>query len=162
MSISELMLPELEDEASRTRKVLEAVPADQMGFKLRDDFRTIGWNANHLVEIISWTSDILDNAEFDIDPPGGPKYETPSIEDPGELLSLFDKHLAAAKSAIADASDDKMAETWTMKMAGQTLFTLPKGVCLRTWVMNHLVHHRAILSVHLRMAGVESTAVYDG
>lgn len=162
MTISELMIPELDREMARTRRVLQAVPADKMAWQPGENLRTIGWNANHLMEIVSWTSDILDKDEFNIAPVDGPAYQTPSIADPNEIVAQFDKNLVAAREAIAGATDEKMAEMWTMKMGEQTLFTISKGDCLRTWVLNHTVHHRAILSVYLRMAGVELTPVYDG
>lgn len=162
MTISELMLPELDEEMGRTRKVLAAVPRQHLDWKPAEVLHTIGWNANHLAEIVGWTSMILQQDVFDIAPVDGPAYKTPSIDDPAKIVASFDEGLVAARSAIAAATDAVMAESWTMKMGGQTLFTLSKGACIRTWVLNHSVHHRGILSVYLRMRGVEFTPVYDG
>lgn len=162
MTIAELMLPEFDDEMRRTRSVLATVPADKMGWSPGGDLHTIGWNANHIAEIVGWTKLIIEQNEFDIAPPGEPRYETPTIEDPAEVLSAFDEGLATARDTIAATPDDVMAQPWTMKMGGDVLFTIPKGACLRTWVFNHTVHHRGILSVYLRMTGVDLTPVYDG
>lgn len=162
MTIAKLLLPELEVEAARTRRVLAAVPADKLDWSPGHELHTIGWNANHLADILDWVGVIVNQSEFDIAPPDGPPHETPSLATPAEILASYDSNLVAAKNAIGGASDEILAEPWTMRMRGQELFTISKGECLRTWVLNHTVHHRAILSVYLRMAGVELTPVYDG
>ena len=161
MTFSELVLPELDDEMARTRKVLAVVPKKLMDWKPAEAMHTIGWNTNHLAEIVGWTHAIVEENEFDIAPVDGPKYETPSIEDPTEILATFDEALVAARATIAAVTDERLAEEWSMKMGGQTLFTMTKGACLRTWVLNHSVHHRGILSVYLRMCGIELAPVYD-
>lgn len=161
MSLAQRTLPEFDDEMARTRKVLAAVPRDQMDWKPNAEMRSIGWNANHIAEIVAWTSDILNKDQFDIAPVDGPKYETPTIDDPAAVLSNFDNALATARKTLSEASDDQLAEDWSLKMGGQTLSTMKKGACIRRWVLNHSIHHRAILSAYLRMCGVKITPVYD-
>ena len=162
MKIADILLPEFDDEMARTRKVLAAVPADSLDWQPAESLHIIGWNANHLAEIPSWTRDIVTRSEFDVSPPGEEPYRTPAVADPAAILEAFDRHVEDARKAIAEASDETFGETWTMKANGETLFTMPKGACVRTWVLNHSVHHRGILSVYLRMSGVESLYVYDG
>ncbi len=160
MMIAELMLPELDREMTLTRKVLEQVPEDKLDWRADDKLHTLGWNANHLAEIVGWTKFIVEQDVFDVAPADGSAYQAPSLGDPAEILQAFDENVAAARAAIASASDETMAKLWTMKAGEQTLMTLSKGECLRTWVLNHTVHHRAILSVYLRMLGVEGAGVY--
>lgn len=162
MNIAQMMLPEFDDEMGRTRLVLQAVPADKLKWKAGENVNDLGWNANHLADIVSWTPTILQQPEFDMSPPGGEPFHNPTLTDPQQILNHFDRAVAEARHVLANSSDEVFAENWTMKMAGETLFTLPKGACFRTWVMNHSIHHRAILSVYLRLAGVELTPVYDG
>lgn len=161
MRISEIMLPEFDREMSRTRKVLAGLSAEHMQWQAYDSLHTIGWNANHLVDIVSWTPLIIAHDEFDMVPVDGPKHETPSIADPKLLLAGFDRNVVDARKALHGATDQALAEAWSLKMGGQTLFKIPKAECLRTWVFNHVVHHRAILSIYLRMFGTELTPVYD-
>jgi uncharacterized damage-inducible protein DinB len=49
---------------------------------------------------------------------------------------------------------------WTLKNAGQTLLTLPRVAVIRSFVMNHIIHHRGQLSVYLRMLGVPVPSIY--
>jgi uncharacterized damage-inducible protein DinB len=160
MSIAQRMLPELDDEMARTRVVLNAVPNELLNWS-PVGLRTIGWNANHLAEIIGWTAGILEQSEFDIAPVDGPKYETPSLSDAKQIVASFDDNLQSARSTLALATDNDLAQEWAMKMGGQTIFQMTKGDCIRKWVFNHTIHHRAILATYLRMNGVELTPVYD-
>ncbi len=57
--------------------------------------------------------------------------------------------------------DSVMDEPWSLKMGGQVLFTMAKGECLRKWVFSHTAHHRGILTVYLRLAGVQFPSVYE-
>ncbi len=160
MRIAEIFLPEFEREVMRTRKVLELIPAEIMSWQLDEEFRSIGWNMNHLVEIVGWLKSIVEQSEWDLAPVDGPTYDTPSINDPVELLSHLDRNAAQAKTALLHASDESMAEEWSLKQAGQVLFTVSKAECLQTWVINHLVHHRAILTIYLRKCGIEGLPYY--
>ena len=162
MTIAELMLPEFDREMARTRAVLEKVDADQLEWTAAEGLHTISWNVNHLVEIVGWTPLIITQSDFDMDPVDGPKPETPTRTDSDEILSAFDTNVTEARQALSSTTDETMAEPWSLKSGGQVLFTISKGECLRTWVLNHVVHHRGILSVYLRMAGIELTPVYDG
>ena len=49
---------------------------------------------------------------------------------------------------------------WTLKQGGQAMFTMPKVAVLRSFVMNHMIHHRAQLGVYLRMNGVPVPGLY--
>ncbi len=153
---------DFDDEMARTRIVLSAIPAEIMDWLPAEGMRSIGWNANHLAEIVGWTTDILSHDEFDVAPIDGPAYETPSISDPAEILAKFDSAVDASRAALFVAADTKFADPWTMKMGGQPLFTMNKGHCIRKWVLSHTIHHRGILSVYLRLRGVELMPVYDG
>ncbi|MBX7166359.1 MAG: DinB family protein [Pirellulales bacterium] len=161
MTISEVILPEFDLEMPRTRRILSCLPTDRFDHCVHDGLHTLGWNANHIVSCLGWTPMILEQPEFDAEPVGGPKYQVPSLTTVEEILAAFDVNAAKARAGIAQATDAVMAEPWSLKVAGQTLFTVSKGECLRTWVLNHLVHHRAILSVYLRMSGLEHKGPYD-
>lgn len=162
MRLAEIMLPEFDREMARTRKTLAALPADRMEWQAQEAVHTIGWTANHLVDLIGWTPSIIGASEFDVAPVDGPAPKPLSISDPALLLAEFDKNVAAARESLVGVSDETLAEPWSLKAGGQALFTISKGECVRTWVLNHAVHHRAILSVYLRMAGVAVTPPYDG
>ena len=53
-----------------------------------------------------------------------------------------------------------MMVAWSLKNNGQTLFTMPRVAVWRSFVLNHMVHHRGQLSVYLRLTDVPVPAMY--
>jgi uncharacterized damage-inducible protein DinB len=53
-----------------------------------------------------------------------------------------------------------MLVPWTLKKHGLAMFTLPRAACVRSFVMNHLIHHRGQLTVVLRLVDVPLPPVY--
>jgi uncharacterized damage-inducible protein DinB len=49
---------------------------------------------------------------------------------------------------------------WTLKRNGTALYSMPKGVVLRSLVLSHLIHHRGQLSVYLRLLDVPVPSIY--
>jgi uncharacterized damage-inducible protein DinB len=49
---------------------------------------------------------------------------------------------------------------WTMTNDGEEMFTLPRLAVLRSFVMNHLIHHRGQLTVYLRLLDVPIPSIY--
>ncbi len=74
---------------------------------------------------------------------------------------MFDVNGKNALAALQGVPDSLMDEPWSLKMGGQIIFTMKKGDCLRKWVLSHSAHHRGILSVYLRMAGVQLLSIYE-
>lgn len=161
MRIAELMKPELAGEMAATRKLLAQVPDDKLDWSPGSGLHTIGWNACHLVEIAGWVPGILHESELDIAPPGGEAAPGEEKADVARLLENFDANVAASLGALDGASDEVMAEPWSLKAGGHVIFTISKGECLRKWVFSHTAHHRAILSTYLRLAGVPHDSVYE-
>ena len=161
MAISEQMISELTAEAAMTRRLLEKVPDDKLGWRPAEGLQTIGWNAIHLAETVGWVPEIVGLSELDVAPPGGPQYVPPAAASTREVLRHFDKNLAKSLAALRGVPDAVMDEPWTMKMGGQEIFTMKKGDCLRKWVFSHSSHHRGILSAYLRLAGVPHTSIFE-
>ncbi len=53
MALSEALLPEFDQEMANTRKTLERVPDDKLGWKPHEKSGTMGWLAGHLANIPS-------------------------------------------------------------------------------------------------------------
>ena len=77
-----------------------------------------------------------------------------------EILNLFDENIAAAKKAMPGYPDDKIMMDWSLKMGGQTMFTMPRIQCLRAFVLSHTIHHRGQLEVYLRLKDVPIPSIY--
>lgn len=161
MRTIDLLRQELDLEAEFTRKHLERVPMDQVDFKPHEKSMTLGWLATFTAILLSWGRLTLAQNEHDVAPPGAPQQRPPIAKTTDELLAIFDKNVADTRAALDKLTDDALDETWTLKAAGNTIFARPRGLVYRTYIMNHLVHHRAQLGVFLRMLGVAVPAVYN-
>lgn len=161
MLISELMYAEFPNEIAMTRSLLARISDDILAWKPAGELHTVAWNATHLVEILGWVPGIIGQDEFDIAPVGGEPYVTPEVTQVSQLLSTFDASSKAAIDSLAGVPDSVMHEPWSLKMGGQTLFTMNKGDCIRKWVFSHTAHHRGILSAYLRMTGLQFPSIYE-
>jgi len=163
MNIAGHMKAELKSEAEMTRRLIARIPADKLRFSPGHGLHTIGWNASHLVSVLEWVPGILnapgmDLAEVDAELVAATLARETDLT---ALLTSFDENLTMSLAALEVASDAQMDEPWTMSMGEQVLFTMNKGDCLNKWVFIHTGHHRGILSVLLRLAGVEHGSIYE-
>jgi uncharacterized damage-inducible protein DinB len=160
MSISQLLLPEFDQENANTRKTLERVPEDKWDFKPYEKCGTLGWMAGHVATLNDWTTQTLKTDELDFAPVNGPQYQPPNTRNHKELLDVFDKATAEARAALAATADDTFQKPWTLLMGGKVLFTMPKYSVLRGFCFNHTIHHRAQLTMYLRALNVPVPGLY--
>lgn len=160
MSIAQSILPEFDHEMASTRKVLERVPDNKLQWKAHEKSNTIGWVACHLAEIPGWVEGTLTADQWDIHPEGGEPYQSPQLDRTQAILELFDANVKAARDRIAATADEEFGKSWSLLMGAQTLFTIPKIGVIRTWVLNHTIHHRAHLCVYLRLNDIPVPAIY--
>jgi uncharacterized damage-inducible protein DinB len=156
MAISEAILPEFDQEMANTRKTLERVPENKLGWKPHDKSATLGGLATHLATINGWADAIVNQDSFDVSqaPP------QPAMKSRDEILAAFDKDTASARKAIAGANDGNLMKPWTLLAGDKTIFTLPRVAVLRSFILNHAIHHRAQLGVYLRLNDVPVPAIY--
>ncbi|MFC2174199.1 DinB family protein [Acidobacteriota bacterium] len=157
MSMIEGMMQELTQEAVSTKKMLEQIPEEHFEFKPHEKSMTLILLASHMVDILKWTEPTVTQDEFTFDPSSFVPWQAGSR---AELIETFDKNLALALKLMEGCSDEAMAATWSMKVAGKTVFSMPRAAVLRSMFLNHLIHHRGQLSVYLRLKDVPLPQVY--
>jgi uncharacterized damage-inducible protein DinB len=77
-----------------------------------------------------------------------------------ELMALFDEHVRTIRPILAGKSDAELMSMWSFKQNGKEIFTMPRAAAWRSWVMNHMIHHRGQLSVYLRQTGSKVPPIY--
>ena len=154
MSVSEQLLPEFDQEMAATRRVIERVPDDDPNWKPHPKSFSIA----HLAQLIAWMPGWIGQtmAGTGLDLADGTGY---SNESTATLLSLFDENVRQAREAIAKATDSDYDVPWSLKMKGNVLFTLPRGVVVRQHI-SHLSHHRGQMTVYLRLRDVPVPSIY--
>jgi uncharacterized damage-inducible protein DinB len=160
MAISASLLPEFDQEMANTRKALERVPDDKLGWKPHEKSMSMGGLATHLANLPIWTVLTINQDSLDLEPPGGGSLRVEEKRSRREILEDFDKNVTAARDAVAGASDEELLKPWSLLKGGVTLMTLPKIVVLRSFVMNHVIHHRGQFTVYLRLNDVPVPSIY--
>ena len=160
MKIGEMLLPEFDQEMASTRKTLERIPEDKYGWKPHPKSFAFGALATHVADMAGWTVDTMTKDSFDYAPPGEPQHPNPPAATRKELLEKFDKGVTKARAAIAGASDETFLAPWSLLAGGKVQMTMPRITVIRSFVMNHVIHHRAQLGVYLRLNDVPVPSIY--
>jgi uncharacterized damage-inducible protein DinB len=154
MPFGETLLAEFDLEMATTRRVLERVPSDKASWKPHPKSFSLG----HLAQLVSWmpgwiTNTLLESS-LDLGKAGGYSLETTET-----LLKGFEANVAGARKALEETPDSAWNTTWSLTRGGQTLWSAPRPVVVRNHI-NHLIHHRAQLTVYLRLLDVPVPATY--
>jgi len=157
MPIAQSILPEFDRELATTRKMLERFPEDKVEWRPHETCMTLGRLAGHVAEIAGWMIPTMAQDRFEIDPTRHTPY---IIKSRSEGLKQFDETVKNSRGAIAEASDEAFMKPWTFVAGGKTVFTIPKIAVYRSFVMNHLIHHRGQLAAFYRIAGVPIPSIY--
>ncbi|HZR25595.1 MAG TPA: DinB family protein [Vicinamibacterales bacterium] len=158
MTIAELLQPEFDQEMASTRKVLERVPNDKFAWKPHDKSFSMGNLASHIVNMITWTVDTMNKPEFDLSTVSMEEMNK-AAKDRDELLAWFDTNVGAARASL-NKPDSAYFVPWTLRNGQQVFFTMPRYNCVRSFCLNHIVHHRAQLLVYLRINNVPIPGLY--
>jgi uncharacterized damage-inducible protein DinB len=157
MAIVDAFIAELKQEGPGTRKVLERLPAADFGWRPHEKSFTMGQLAGHVAEMLSWATTVVGEDEFDMQMAGYKPFSPATTE---ELLAEFDKNQQQMLDALNGVPDDKMLANWRMTMDGKELFNMPRVAVIRGVILNHLIHHRAQLTVYMRMRNAPVPALY--
>lgn len=157
--IAQSLLPEFDQEMAGTRKVLERMTEALASYKPHAKSFSAGDLALHIANLAGWAEVTMNQTELDMNPPGGPAWTPPKYESAAVTLATFDANVAKARAAL-DTSDANYQVAWTLKDKGNALFSLPRAAVVRTFVMNHIIHHRAQLTVYQRINNIPVPSLY--
>jgi uncharacterized damage-inducible protein DinB len=159
MSLVHALLPEFDHEMGVTRRLLERLPDSEFAWAPHPKSMTLGRLAEHLAELPQWVGATVERDQLDMAVERRPEgYQSPATRQ--AVLAMFDASVAAARGTLAGAVDAQLMAPWTLLQGGQVLFTMPRAAVLRSFVFNHLIHHRGQLSVYLRMHNVPLPSIY--
>ncbi len=160
MSIAQALLPEFDHEMANTRKTLERIPADKLDWRPHEKSFDMRGMLTHMANMPKWAVMTINEDSFDMEPEGEePTTEEPVVSVEG-ALEMFDANVAAAREAIANANDETLMATWSLLKAGDEILTFPRIAVLRSFILNHMIHHRGQLTVCLRLNDVPLPALY--
>ena len=156
MAIADALLPEFDREMTTTRALLERVPDDRLEWKPHAKSMSLGQLAAHVATIPMWGHVAMTTVTFDLDNPD----TRPAMTTRAEIVAAFDRYVGDARAAIDGRTDADLLTPWSLTRGRDTLFSAPRAMVWRGFVLNHLIHHRGQLSVYLRMQDVPIPSIY--
>ena len=153
--IKEIAFADVQHEMDNTRRILERIP-ENLTFQPHTRSGTLGNLAQHVATLPSLFERVASVDEVDL-----MKWQRPpQLDKASEILALFDESRDKAMAALEKMTDDDLSKTWTLRMGEQVIFSMPRFSALRTFAISHIVHHRAQLSVYLRLLDVPVPGLY--
>ncbi len=157
MNIIQELIGELKRESASTRKLLEIVPDGNYDWQAHEKSFPLGRIAGHIAEIPQWIYHIAKTDEFDLMKNNFERYVCTNRE---ELLAKFDEYLKLATETLEGMTEDDLQKPWKFTAGDHLISHDTKYVNIRSWGMNHIVHHRAQLGVYLRLQDIEIPGMY--
>ena len=155
--IATSLINEMTHEIETTRKCLERIPAEKFSYKPHEKSIDMGRLATHVAEMFGWTKPTIENSELDF---ATADYKPFEPKTTAELVEFLDKMAAESIETLRDTPDEKFMENWSLRNGEQIYFTLPKVAVMRSFVMNHIIHHRGQLSVYMRLNDIPVPGIY--
>jgi uncharacterized damage-inducible protein DinB len=159
MEMQKELTAEYDRELTLTRKMLDAIPTDaDLNWKASPKSMTLGRLAAHVTETAgSWALDTISKNGFNFDMA---TWQPWSPTDKAEILQRFDRDTPEAKRSLADLDPARWDDNWKMTAGDQTWIDDSRYHVFRSWVLNHLIHHRAQLGRDLRTLGAPIPGMY--
>lgn len=154
MGMIDPILMEIEQESKATRRALERVPQDKLGWTPHPKSYTLGQLALHIAGIPGHIAEAVKGDTFE------PRAGASQPKDHAEIMEMFEKSLTKAKEIYRGMDDARLMAPWSATVKGQTIMTIPRIAAIRRIALNHLYHHRGQLVVYLRLLDVPVPSVY--
>ena len=157
MTVAEVLLIDFDAEASSTRRVLERVPADKADWKPHEKSFTLGALASHVATLASFGNMILTTDELDLGAIKFPTHQFTTAEAAVEIASGF---AAEIRSNLSKMSDEDLGKIWSLRFGEHAIFSGSRMLAYRSMFFNHLIHHRAQITVYLRELDIAVPGIY--
>ena len=156
--ILKYLIEEFEHEVISTRKLLQSVPEKDLGYRPSEISWTMGELAQHIATIYYWYAGTLTRDVYDM---AADSMERGKPDDIKATLELFERNVEKARTALRSVTEEKLQDDWTMKVGEQVVLgPMPRGIVARSFLFNHIYHHRGELIVYLRATGNKVPGLY--
>jgi uncharacterized damage-inducible protein DinB len=157
MNLNEMLIAEIEREANSTRKLLKQVPNEQLDWRPHEKSFPLSRLASHVAELPHFTTLAITTNEFDMIATPLPRNVCKTNE---ELVALFEAKIGDAVAALKTATNEQLMEKWTFRAGERVISASSRYDTIRSWMINHQIHHRGQLSVYLRLLDVPMPGMY--
>jgi len=151
------LIAELDTEAATTRRLLERIPDDRLGWQPHAKSFTLGQLAQHIASIPGNVSRMAQQDGMDM---ATRKMEYAACENASAALATHDASVSAARTFLSELTDEQANAIWRLSFGDREIFAVPRLNVIRTMCLNHFIHHRGELVVYLRLLDVPVPVVY--
>jgi uncharacterized damage-inducible protein DinB len=149
-SIAESMLIEFETQAPVTRRFLERLPEDKLGWKPHPKSMSAGQLAYHLAQVPGAVVRFVQS-----NPAQAPKsFDFPQPASRQEILDKLDESIVIVREILPQFDDAAMTETWRMVSGEKEILAQPRVTFLRDIMLSHWYQHRGQFCVYLRLLNI--------
>ncbi|MDB5030513.1 DinB family protein [Mucilaginibacter sp.] len=156
MSIIQLLLKEIEQEAQITRKMLSIVPNDKYNWKPHPKSMSIMQLTTHIAELPAWISMAIttDGLDFAANP-----YEATVVNNTADVLEIFENSYTDGRAHLQATNEAELEKPWTLSNGKHIIANLTKYETVRISIAQ-TIHHRAQLGVFLRLLNIPIPGSY--
>jgi uncharacterized damage-inducible protein DinB len=149
--LNDIYLPEIRNEYTTTRRVIQAVPSEQGAWKPDPKSMSALELAWHIASAEAFFMNGIAQRKFVSD--GGSMPE--SIKTPADVVKWYDENFAAAFARLATVNGEDLLRP--IDFFGMFNFT---GIDYARLMCSHSIHHRGQLSSYLRPMGAKVPQIY--
>jgi uncharacterized damage-inducible protein DinB len=147
----QLALPSLKNEHRITRKIIEAVPAEQGDYRPDSVSMSALDLAWHIASAENFFMDAVAAGEFNFAGGGRPE----SIRNAADVAAWYGEAFQANFDRLTKLSSEQLLKIIDFR----GMFQYPAVLYLQ-FALNHSIHHRGQLSVYLRPMGAKVPSIY--
>lgn len=149
---------EFEHEVTSTRKLLEAIPEKDLGFKPSEISWTMGELAQHIATIYYWYVGVCAKDVYDMSADVQERGDTNDIK---ATIALFESNVEKARTALKSLTEENLKQEWTMTIGDKAVLgPMARIGVVRGFLYNHIYHHRGEMIVYLRSTGNKVPGMY--
>ena len=159
MTLSERLLPELEQQLDNTRRVLNEVPDGHNDFVPHEKSMPLKRLTGHTAELVGFAYLHLTRSSIDMSTPQDPR-KILRMGLKADLVSEYEDMAQKLIETLKQTSDAMFDEEFTLLKQGSLVLQTTRYNAYRTLFLDHMIHHRAQVGTYLRVLGAKVPATF--
>ncbi len=160
MSLSSVLIEQIQAEAEASKQVLERIPDSILDWKPHDKSWTTLELASHVANLVSWGSSIATTEVLDFASEEAQSWSPPKPATVAEAAAILEENSGMLTDQLASMTDADLMVPWVMRNGDHVIADDSRFYALTRWVVSHQSHHRGELMVYLRLNNVPLPPIF--
>jgi uncharacterized damage-inducible protein DinB len=157
MNQLDAMLQEFNVEAATTKRVLDRVPAEKLGWRPHERSMCLGQLALHIATVPGGIASITRPDVFDL---AQNNFTSPMPSSMDEVHAALEHSMRVVEETLKGATEETAGAQWHLMKGEKEIASMPRAAVWRSLMLNHWYHHRGQMAVYLRMLEVPVPSIY--